>query len=336
MRVLQFAAILAAISYARARALSGASASISAGGGHIYALSLNGTTNTPNLLAADLTTYEIRAGPPLTDVELVIGQACVLDGAGATLFAFGITRDAAGEMFALLAVDTQSGALLRATNTSAWPGAAGKRVFVEAAFLDGKGTGLLVLARPLGLGQIVLRVDAATGAATLVGAVNISDATDVAYDAARDLLFAIIPGANDDESGTLMTIALAPTPHVTRSVALANHFGFPQVLPSGELIGLTLAEAPDGGYARNLTRVDADTGVETSEAQLSGGFYVVLEDGPKAIDAAGARAFYMLANSPFGEFDVVEVDVATGNVGESVGLCGFVGYCPEAFAFSAV
>ena len=35
--------------------------------GHIYALSLNGTTNKLNLLDVDLTTWTIRVGPTLTD-----------------------------------------------------------------------------------------------------------------------------------------------------------------------------------------------------------------------------------------------------------------------------
>lgn len=332
------------LNYVAALLLAPVSAAAAAGG-HIFALSLNGTNNLPNLLAADLSTYEIRAGPPLAGVEL-IGQACAVDAAGATLFAFGVVRGGGPEMLALLAVDTRSGALLRATNASAWPGAAGRLVFIEAIFADGGAPGagagaLLVVARAIPPGggggggeQLVFRVDAATGAAALLGAVSVAAASDVAYDAARGLLYSIDPGANDDESGSLNTIALAPAPRVVASVPLAAHFSFPQVLgpAAGALVGLTLATAPDGSFARNLTTIDAATGAEASVAQLGGGFYVVLEDGPKAIDAAGGRAFYMLATGPFGEFDVVAVDLATGAVGESVGLCGFIGCGPRSAA----
>ena len=61
---------------------------------------------------------------------------------------------------------------------------------------------------------------------------------------------------------------------------------------------------------------------------------MLAQGGPKALDAATGTAFYMLANGPFGEFNVVAVDVTTGKVLETVGLCGFIGYCPEGFAFS--
>lgn len=43
----------------------------------------------------------------------------------------------------------------------------------------------------------------------------------------------------------------------------------------------------------------------------------------------------MLASGPFAEFEVVAVDVSgpSAKVLERVGLCGFIGYCPESFAW---
>ena len=45
----------------------------------------------------------------------------------------------------------------------------------------------------------------------------------------------------------------------------------------------------------------------------------------------------MLATGPLAEFDVVAVDVdaVPVTVSEAPPLCGFIGYCPEAFVFGA-
>ena len=65
------------------------------------------------------------------------------------------------------------------------------------------------------------------------------------------------------------------------------------------------------------------------------GLYVILEDGPKAFDPVTRRAFYMLATGPMSEFDVVALDIDAVPVAvlEAPPLCGFIGYCPDAFAF---
>ena len=62
----------------------------------------------------------------------------------------------------------------------------------------------------------------------------------------------------------------------------ASQVGFPQVLgpAAGALVGLTLATAPDGSFARNLTTIDAATGAEASVAQLGG--HLVAHVGPEA------------------------------------------------------
>ena len=63
-------------------------------------------------------------------------------------------------------------------------------------------------------------------------------------------------------------------------------------------------------------------------------FYAISE-GPRAFDHGGQRAFYLMATSgPFGELDMVAVDAGTGQMLESPGVCGFIGDCPAAFAYS--
>ena len=68
-----------------------------------------------------------------------------------------------------------------------------------------------------------------------------------------------------------------------------------------------------------------------------GAFSVSLEDGPKAFDVSGRRAFYMLATAPLGEMNLVVVDIDNSppSIIESIGLCGFVANCPESIAFVA-
>jgi hypothetical protein len=301
--------------------------------GTIYAVSLNGTTNEPNLLALDLDTYIIRAGPPLGGFEF-LGQACAVDSSGSTFFVFGIDRSASGDEFALVGIDTLSGLVSLKSNTSTWPGVGVGRFFVTAIFPDNGS--LLVIGHVLSESRNEsLMFYRFTSEATQLGAItNASVADDFTFDAARSVLYAIVPGQNDDDSGTIETISFSPpaVPTVTASFPLENHYEFPQVVSGGKLLGLTLAVTPGGGYARNVTVLDVDSGAEEPIAQL-GDFYVILEDGPKAIDPIGGRAFYMLATSPMGQFDVVEVDVQNGVIGESVGLCGFIGYCPESFSY---
>jgi hypothetical protein len=55
------------------------------------------------------------------------------------------------------------------------------------------------------------------------------------------------------------------------------------------------------------------------------------------LTVAMRRAFYMLATGPLAEFDVVAVNVDTDpvTIAEAPPLCGFIGYCPEAFVFGS-
>jgi hypothetical protein len=315
-----------------------ASAQATKSNGHIYALSLNGTTNLANLLIADLDTFIVRAGPPLPGVRN-IGQGAAVSSDGGTFYAFAIVNvEGSGEGTFLLSLSTATGQVLTLTNTSTWPGSNGTHLFVEDLFAHPAG-GLLALARPLGSSppspqQLLLRI--AGGAATLLGSVPESGG-DSAWDAAGSLLYEVLPGASDEDSGSLATVSTGPgAPRVVGTpLALQSHFSFPQWSAArGALVGLSLYPGGPNGYSRNVTLLNPKTGDLTDLGGL-GDDYVVLEDGPKALSASGSTAYYMLASGPFAEFDVVAVDIsgAAAVVKESVGLCGFIGYCPEGFAF---
>ncbi len=309
-------------------------ASAQASNGHIYALSLNGTTNLANLLIADLDTYIVAAGPPLPGIR-PIGQAAAVSPDGSTFFAFAIVSTASGEGTFLLTLSTATGAVLALTNTSTWPGSNGTHLFVDDLFAQPEG-GLLALARPLGPAspphQLLLRIAGAS--ASLLGAVPESGG-DCAWDAAGSLLYEVLPGANDEDSGSLATVSTGPgTPRVLGTpLPLQAHFGFPQWSAArGALVGLSLYAGGPNGYSRNVTLLNPKTGELTDLGGL-GDDFVVLEDGPKALSASGNTAYFMLASGPFAEFDVVAVDISgAAVVKETVGLCGFVGYCPEGFA----
>ena len=74
----------------------------------------------------------------------------------------------------------------------------------------------------------------------------------------------------------------------------------------------------------------------TVQSEVSLNPFYVISEGPRAFDQDGQRAFYLMATSgPFGELDMATVDARTGQMLESPGVCGFIGDCPEAFAYSA-
>jgi len=311
--------------------------------GFIYALSNNGSTNELNFLAADLDTFEILPrGGPIADAE-AIGQAALV--LGSTFFSMLLVRDPADpakDAVVLAGFDTASGARVASFDTRAWPGAApaGRGVFIEALFASGAAS-MLVVGRNLGeQAQLLLDVDAASGAATLRGSVNCSGGGDLTWDPSHELLFETVTDGNDEDSGSLVlvnTSAAAP-PGVVGSFALADHFGFSLFdAATDSLLGLSLRAGGPNGYLRELLSLSADArsfANATSHGDL-GALYVVLEDGPKALDAATRRAFFMLASGPFAEFEIVAVDVdaVPVKVLETPGLCGFIGYCPQAFAY---
>ncbi len=312
--------------------------------GFIFALSNNGSTNEYNFIAADLDTFEVAPrGAPIADAE-AIGQAAIV--LGPTFFSMLLVRDPqdpAKDAVVLAGIDTASGARVASHDTRAWPGAAGRGVFIEAIFASSKRAGtLFVVGRNLGQPeQLLLDVDAASGAATLRGAVNVSGG-DIAWDESRELLFETVSDGNDEDSGSMFVVssaAAAPGPVVVASFALEDHFGFSLFdAATDSLLGLSLKAGGPNGYTRDLVALDvaSRTFNATSHGDL-GDLYVVLEDGPKALDVSTRRAFFMLASGPFAEFEIVAVDVDSfpAKVLETPGLCGFIGYCPQAFAYGA-
>jgi hypothetical protein len=373
MLLLQLLSLAAALSLSSARQLTPTSTPPSqSDSGHIYCLSLNGTSNEVNLLAVDLLTFEVFTGPPLPGVR-DLGQAGIVEDSTGTYYSDAILMEASGDFFALLGVDVHSGQVTQVLNTSAWPGAGGKRLGIQELFATGQGS-LLVVGRVLGQSeQLLFSLDASSGAVALLGAVNISG-EDMALDVASQKLYQVVTDGNDEDSGSLFTVSTGPgAPKVQGSpVALSSHFSFPQFdSKTGMLTGLSLITGGPYGYMRNVTLLDPATGATTDHGGL-GELYVVLEDGPKAIDVASRRAFYMLASvsqrerevgscqhsasisltqaplpspplsactplqGPFAEFEVtsVDLDAVPASIIEGVGLCGFIGYCPEAFAFS--
>ena len=178
----------------------------------------------------------------------------------------------------------------------------------------------------------------AASAATLRGSVNCSGG-DITWDADRELLYETVTDGNDEDSGSLVIVnptAAAP-PGIVGSFALQAHFGFSLFdAQTDSIFGLVLKTGGPNGYLRDFVSLPAEgrSYNATSRGDL-GALYVVLEDGPKALDAATRRAFFMLASGPFAEFEIVAVDVDATPVKilETPGLCGFLGYCPQAFAY---
>jgi hypothetical protein len=178
------------------------------------------------------------------------------------------------------------------------------------------------------------------GTARLLGSLDCTYCADMAWDPTGELLYALYNAeASDDATGSLVVIstANASAPTVIANVSLQGHFSFPQWDgATRSVIGLTLVEGGPAGFTRNVTLLsDPATGAynATSHGAIGGGFYVDLEDGPSAFDPVTRRAFYMLATGPLAAFDVVTVDVDTAAVIESPSICGFIGYCPDSFAY---
>ena len=240
-----------------------------AGSGNVYAISLNGTNNEANFLRVSLASFALWAGPPLPGVRN-IGQCALVSADGATFWTSAIVDTAeAGEGMFLVGLDTSSGAVTHLLNTSTWPGVeAGGHALVEELF-PAPGGGLLVVARVLRGAQLLLSWSGEAGALPVLrGALNTSGG-DLAFDGATQRLFEVVPGANDDDSGTLLTVSTGPgAPSATGSIPLSAHFGFPQWLgPRKALVGLSLTVAANG-YARNVTLLDPRTGVAQDLGEL--------------------------------------------------------------------
>jgi len=327
-----------------------AAAGALSGLGSIYALASNGTNNQLQVLRADLTTWEVVVSPPLGPSLIAFGQAAVvvgktfwttfMDDDGVYIAGFNLTAP-----FALTASLNASSPM--------WPacGAAGDSTFFFDDIFPMADGGLLVAGTAAGPGNAqralcLFAVSDPLGSATvsLIGSLPGGGYEDLAWDPTGQLLYAIVGESDQGDSGTLSVVSLAaplPSPPlplpILANVTLQDHFSFPLFdANTSSLVGLTLVSSQPGGYARNLTLLScAGLGKGLYEATSHGtvgqGLYVVLEDGPKALDPASRRAFFMLASGPFAEFDVasLSVDGVPPQVLEAPGLCGFIGYCPQ-------
>ncbi len=302
--------------------------------GRIHALTDNGTTNNPNMVTVDLTTWEMRPGPELVGYDTFGQVAAVSEG----LFFGALMDDSA---FYVAAFNTTTQATVWLSNCSMWP--YGGPYFLVDIFPYGQDA-LLVVGNYGSANENVTSIYAlrslASGVpvATLLGNVtcgpNCDDAA-FAFDPATGggTLFLVAGQSASAESvvdGTLFTVAVPPTgaPTVVSSLPLGGYFEFLQFDPVAQgLVGLTLHTNP---YARNLVTMrnpGAQAWNVTDAGPVGEGLYVVLEDGPKAIDAATRRAFFMLATGPFAEFEVVALNLSTSppQILETPGLCGFIG-----------
>lgn len=310
----------------------------SAGGGSIIGAAVNGTTNELQLIVADLESFIVATLGPSYAGLLSYGQAAAVLGGVFWTSLMNVTGGVT-----LCGFDVATGAMVANLPTTDFPGISSGDVWLEDLFPLPDGRLRAVGYAPRLQQQMVWDVNASTAAVSLLGAVNTSgtacgDFGDAAFDAASGRLFLTCAQSYDDPAGATVLVVNATGGAgfgtVLASFGIPNHLDFLQWDPvRAELVGLGLQLGGPDGYARNLTWVTA-AGSLSSAGEL-GAFYVDLEDGPKALDAAGRRAFYMLATSPLGEMDVVAVDLESSPpvILESPGLCGFVGYCPAAFAF---
>ena len=316
--------------------------------GHIYAVAQNGTNNLLNLVDVDLDTWETRVGPTLPPGLDTFGQAALYDAATlpGTPLLWVFLFSAADNLVA--GFDVATGALAVTLNCSSWPG--GGPYFISDIFAHG-GPGELLVVGSYGSAapgvQTLYAVSGAGGPAPSVAALgNITCGGiggycgDAALDVSRSLLFQVSGEDDTDDSGSLVVTNIATLAPVA-AFALDAHFEFPQWdAATQSLIGLSLGTGGPNGYYRNVTLlVDPARGAlnESSRGTIGGGFYVILSDGPKAFDAASRRLFVMLAGGPFAEFDVVTIDVDSSppKIDEAPPLCGFIGYCPQGFAFGS-
>lgn len=295
--------------------------------GHIYAVSSNGTTNDDNFLDVDLDTWQISAGPDLGKNYDTFGQAAAIQDGVYWTFDMGEPLNAD-----LTGIDIATKSIAFRLNTSLWP--SGGPFFFDSLFAVADGALLVVGSYGSAIPDLIslYRVDSPTAAAqvTLLGNVTCPGyCEDGALDVASSTLY-FTSGASDTASGSLVAVSLGPgAPAVTGTAPLADFFDFKQFSSAeGGLFGLSLWRTEAGGImGRNVTRLRAPGFAPDSAGPIGDGMYVVLEDGPKAYDAATRRAFYMMATGPFAEFDIIALDLSATppKILETPGLCGFVG-----------
>ena len=316
--------------------------------GHIYALAPNSSTDLPQFVDVDLTTWELTVAPLPGPVHL-IGQAATYDnGTFWSAYISGVNFDLGSRV--VVGIDVSTHAVAYSLNASGWDSPSPIHV-VEDIFVNPyspQGTCLIVTARALHTDALLFfAVDdpRGTGTARFLGSLNCTYCADMTWDPSGGNLYALYnPAYTDDtSSGLLVTISVAnaSAPAVVANVSLQGGFAFPQWdATTSSVVGLVLAPSNGGRvpYTRNVTFLaDPASGVynATDHGAVGGGLYVDLQDGPVSFDPISRRAFYMLATGPLAAFDVVVVDVDTAAVLESPSICGFIGSCPNAFAYGA-
>lgn len=326
-----------------AAALLAASASATSASdfpGKIYSVATNGTTNQLNFLVADLQTFEVFPLGPAFDGD-VLGSAALVTSDQVFWFCH---LALSPEAILLTGIDTATGNIKYAYDTATW--AAG-HVFITGIF-EGDVPGMLrVFGEDPKLGtSFFFHVSASNGSAVLEGSLDASTPTgyDPAWDPAGRRAFFYLGDGNDEDSGSLRVFDLSSPaqPRLAGAIPLQQHYSLPQWdAATSSLLGFTVQAQPDGSYVRNVTQLfvaDSGRGGQyNATARGSTGTFWVIFDGPKAFDAATRRIFALLATSPMGEMDlvalVVPLDGGPATVAEAPGICGFIGYCPQAIAY---
>lgn len=320
-----------------------------ASNGHIYSVALNGTTNILNFIDLNLDTYIASVGPPLNTDFDTFGESAVFSNytsTGGRAIYWTFMMDSYANFIA--GFDVIEKDIVYILNCSSWPN--GGPYFMSALF-ERPDKSLLAIGEYGSAAPTtqtlysIVNPTSTTPTVTILGNVSCPGlgnyCSDCAYDVTRDILFQISGEEDQNDSGGLVTINVT-TLQVLSSFNLQNHFAFSFWDPiTMSVVGIELATDAQGNYMRNLTLISDPVIYNqynaTSHGAIGDGLYVTLEPGPKDFDPFTRRAFFMLANGPFGEFDVAVVNVDSippTNV-ENVGLCGFVGYCPQAFAYGS-
>lgn len=332
--------------------------------GYIYGVALNGTSNDQQFFQADLQTFIVSPFPILGPSIDVLGSAATMSGDGyfwCSLYYYAeprtfATRDhirsikkhniselndniQTGDSIVLAGIDLTNGMVAFSYDTSQWTG---EFLFILGIFANDTFPHLIrvVGKEPKTGTQVVVDVNTQTGNFTVLGTFLFAPGGDIAYDPNRNILYELATNGNDDDSGniTIFNLNIQP-PNVIGTIFLQNFFELPAWDPlSDSLMGLTLGTDGNGNYERNFTLLyPQDNSFNVSVRGNLGEFYALF-DGPKAFDLEYRRAFYIIATSPMGEMDAVTIAIDSNPVQilETPGICGFIGYCPSAIAYSSL
>ena len=272
----------------------GAQASSSASLGHIYALTSNGTTNCLNLLDVDLTSWGIRVGPSLAPSVDTAEQAAAFD--NGTFWTD--TFDDFGAY--IVGFDVSTMEVAYSLNISTWP-LSGGFLFIDGIFVTVEGD-LLVAgnagcnAQGCGDEQFYRIADPkGKGVAAHIGSLPFGGVADVTFDPVSSSIFFILGEGSETSSGVLLGVEAPPggVPEIVANITLQDFFAWPQWdAGSQSVFGLSLYRGP-AALARNVTFLAVPPGETafnaTTHGTIPGGYYVSLEDGPKAFDPVSRR-----------------------------------------------